>query len=108
MGVQEDPKPSGGLSGLYRVQFAGQSLYSDDEVVKTSIIDSSTCGWQEGVGSSRRLQIRRLWQRRPPCLKPIHCSLSCDKHVGETIANVVTSLPFIVLGLQTPSCAERT
>ena len=20
---------------------------------------------------------RRLWQRRPPCLKPIHCSLSC-------------------------------
>ena len=58
MGVQEDPKPSGGPSGLYRVQFAGQSLYSDDEVVKTSIIDSSTCGWQEGVGSSRRLQIR--------------------------------------------------
>lgn len=70
---------------------------------------------------------RRLWQHRPPCLKPIHCSLSCmvkklanqysisfgyliakivfwtgDKHVGETIANVVTSLPFIVLGLQTP------
>jgi hypothetical protein len=108
MRVQEDARPSGGLNGLYGVQFADQSLYSDDEAVKTSIMDSSTCESQEGVGSSRRLQIRRLWQQRPPCLKPIHCSHSCDKHVGETIANVVTSLPFIILGLQTPSCAERT
>jgi len=31
---------------------------------------------------------------------------SGDKHVGETIANVVTSLPFIVLGLQTPRQAH--
>jgi hypothetical protein len=58
MRVQEDARPSGGLNGLYGVQFAGQSLYSDDEAVKTSIMDSSTCESQEGVGSSRRLQIR--------------------------------------------------
>ncbi|KAM0900269.1 hypothetical protein ACQ4PT_020739 [Festuca glaucescens] len=102
MGVQTDRRPSGGLDGLYGVQLAGRSPYSDDEAVKTSIMDASTREQQEGVGSTRSLQIRQLWQQRPPCLKPIHFSLSCDKHVGETIANVVTSLPFIVLGLETP------
>uniref|UniRef100_A0A0D9X855 Uncharacterized protein n=1 Tax=Leersia perrieri TaxID=77586 RepID=A0A0D9X855_9ORYZ len=98
MGVYEDSRPLGGLDGLYGVQFAGRSMYSDDEAVKTSIMDPSARKPQEGVSTSRR----RLWQQRPPCLRPIHCSLSCDKHPGETIANVVTSLPFIVLGLQTP------
>lgn len=102
MGVREDSRPLGGLDGLYGVQLAGRSMYSDDEAVKTSIIDPLAREPQEGVGTSRRLLIRRLWQQRPPCLRPIHCSLSCDKHPGETIANVVTSIPFIVLGLQTP------
>jgi hypothetical protein len=59
MGVKEDPRPPGGLNGLYGVQFAGQSLYSsDDEAIKTSIMDSSTCEAQEAVDSSRRLLIR--------------------------------------------------
>lgn len=58
MGVQDDPRPSGGLDGLYGVQFAGHSLYSDDGVVKTSVVDSSTCEPQEGVSSSRRLLIQ--------------------------------------------------
>lgn len=102
MGVQVDQRSSVGLDSLYGVQLTGRSQYSDDELVKTSIMDPSTCEQQEGFGLTRSLQIRRLWQQRPPCLKPIHCSLSCDKHAGETIANVVTSLPFIVLGLQTP------
>lgn len=37
-------------------------------------------------------------------LKPVHCTHSCngDQTVVETVANVVTSLPFIALGLQTP------
>ncbi|KAG8047327.1 hypothetical protein GUJ93_ZPchr0008g13434 [Zizania palustris] len=102
MGVHEDSRPLGGLDGLYGVQLAGRSIYSDDEAVKTSIMYPSRCEPQEGIGTSRRLLIRRLWQQRPPCLRPIHCSLSCDKHASETVANVFTSLPFIVLGLQTP------
>ncbi|EEE68743.1 hypothetical protein OsJ_27426 [Oryza sativa Japonica Group] len=108
MGVREDSRPLGGLDGLYGVQLAGRSMYSDDEAVKTSIIDPLAREPQEGVGTSRRLLIRRLWQQRPPCLRPIHCSLSCDKHPGETIANVVTSIPFIVLGLQTPRRCQLT
>ncbi|KAK3121772.1 hypothetical protein QOZ80_8BG0660740 [Eleusine coracana subsp. coracana] len=102
MGFKEEHRPSWGLGGLYRVQIADRPLYSDEEAAKTSIVDTSTSELQEGVGLSRSFQIRRLWQQRPPCLKPIHCSLSCDKHVGETIANVITSLPFIALGLQAP------
>ncbi|BAT08046.1 Os09g0411500, partial [Oryza sativa Japonica Group] len=51
---------------------------------------------------------RRLWQHRPSFLKPVHCRISCgDKHAGETIANVVTSLPFIILGMQTPSLQDE-
>ncbi|GJN16150.1 hypothetical protein PR202_gb03108 [Eleusine coracana subsp. coracana] len=110
MGFKEEHRPSWGLGGLYRVQIADRPLYSDEEAAKTSIVDTSTSELQEGVGLSRSFQIRRLWQQRPPCLKPIHCSLSCDKHVGETIANVITSLPFIALGLQAPrrvSFAQR-
>uniref|UniRef100_A0A0D9X8D5 Uncharacterized protein n=1 Tax=Leersia perrieri TaxID=77586 RepID=A0A0D9X8D5_9ORYZ len=102
MGLYEDSTPLGGQDGLYGVQFAGRSINKDDEAVKTSIMDTSARKPQEGVSTSRRLLIRRLWQQRTPCLRPIHCSLSCDKYPGETIANVVTSLPFIVLGLQTP------
>ncbi|XP_037436950.1 uncharacterized protein LOC119303906 [Triticum dicoccoides] len=102
MGVQSDRRPPGGLDGLYGVQLAGRSPYSDDEAIKTSIMDSSAMEQQGGVGMTRSLKIKQLWRQRPPCLKPIHCSLSCDKNVAETVANVVTSLPFIFLGLQTP------
>ncbi|XBH74166.1 hypothetical protein VPH35_101170 [Triticum aestivum] len=102
MGVQADRRPPGGLDGLYGVQLAGRSPYSDDEAIKTSIMDSSAMEQQGGVGMTRSLKIKQLWRQRPPCLKPIHCSLSCDKNVAETVANVVTSLPFIFLGLQTP------
>lgn len=103
MGIREAHRPSWGLGGLRRVQLADRPLCSDGEAAKTTIVvDSSTCESLEDVSSNRTFQIRRLWQQRPPCLKPIHCSLSCDKHIGETIANVVTSLPFIALGLQTP------
>ncbi|TVU09504.1 hypothetical protein EJB05_42981 [Eragrostis curvula] len=106
MGVQHDRNPSAALDGLYGVQLGrplSQPAQSDDESLRTSTIESPTCEAQKGAGrTQQRLLIRRLWQQRPSCLKPIHCTITCDKHAGETIANVVTSLPFIVLGLQTP------
>jgi hypothetical protein len=58
MGFQEDRRPSWGLAGLYKVQLAGPPLYSDDEAAKTSVVDSSTCGLQEGIGPSRSFRIR--------------------------------------------------
>ncbi|XP_062194352.1 uncharacterized protein LOC133897583 [Phragmites australis] len=105
MGVENDRNPSSAvLDGLYGVQLGRPSPQPQtDEALRTSYIESSACEPQKGAGrTQQRLLIRRLWQQRPSCLKPIHCSITCDKHAGETIANVITSLPFIVLGLQTP------
>lgn len=139
MGVQSARKPPGILDDLYGVQLGHRTpqIQRNDEGVRTSFGDSSTCeepnGRRTATKQQQRLLIRRLWQQRPSCLKPIHCSITCmaasipsiqkpvprylsvkwsfladtfisagDKHGGETIANVVTSLPFIVLGLQTP------
>ncbi|CAL9170306.1 unnamed protein product [Musa hybrid cultivar] len=64
---------------------------------------SSACN---GLGTSylqSKQSDSRIWQQRPSCLRPIHCSLHVgDQNIAETIANVITSLPFIVLGLQAP------
>lgn len=64
--------------------------------------DISTCEGSEVSETSQRLLFQRIWQQRPACLRPVHCSLQGDQTIPETIANVLTSLPFIVLGLQAP------
>lgn len=76
--------------------------------------------------------LRQIWQQRPSCLRPIHCSIqgtiavllfsSCTPNrsrnllfpdilpllsllgesLVETVVNVLTSLPFIALGIQAP------
>ncbi|CAL5088392.1 unnamed protein product [Urochloa decumbens] len=105
MGALNVRNPSAILDGLYGVQLGrplSQSAQSEDEALRTTAAESSTCEHQSAGRTQQRLLIRRLWQQRPSCLKPIHCTITCDKHAGETLANVVTSLPFIVLGLQTP------
>ncbi|KAH9746332.1 Fold protein [Citrus sinensis] len=49
-----------------------------------------------------RMPARRAWQQRPSCLRPIRGCIHGDLHLLERVANVLTSLPFIALGLQTP------
>jgi hypothetical protein len=106
MGALNGRNASAALDGLYGVQLwrllPQSAQISEDEAPRITTVESSTCELQKGGRTQQRLLIRRLWQHRPSCLKPIHRSITCDKHAGETIANVVTSLPFIVLGLQTP------
>ncbi|CAL5081410.1 unnamed protein product [Urochloa decumbens] len=106
MGALNVRNPSAILDGLYGVQLGRplpqSAAESEDEALRTTASESSTCEHQSAGRTQQRLLIRRLWQQRPSCLKPIHCTITCDKHAGETLANVVTSLPFIVLGLQTP------
>ncbi|KAJ3677396.1 hypothetical protein LUZ60_003120 [Juncus effusus] len=94
---------------LHGVQLIGQSSLSSSSCdnnnggeVRLSEFSQLTCQGEETVGVNQRLQFQQLWQQRPSCFRPVQCSLNCDKHIGETIANVVTSIPFIVLGLQTP------
>uniref|UniRef100_A0A0D9XDM5 Uncharacterized protein n=1 Tax=Leersia perrieri TaxID=77586 RepID=A0A0D9XDM5_9ORYZ len=104
MGVMGDNKASPGvLDGLYGVELGRRPSASGgagDEAVRTTVVEYSVASDRNKL---QRLPIRRLWRHRPSFLKPVHCSISCgDKHAGETIANVVTSLPFIILGMQTP------
>ncbi|GAB2279981.1 hypothetical protein Dimus_014618 [Dionaea muscipula] len=56
-----------------------------------------------GLGQQQQLLTPRLWQQRSPdCLAPIHCCLSGDQTLAETVSNVITSLPFIALGINAP------
>ncbi|XP_073013669.1 uncharacterized protein [Typha latifolia] len=100
MGVKDTSSPCRVLEGLHGVQLSGRSSYKDGLDHGDFVV--STCEGAEIVGISQKLLIRRLWQQRPSCLRPIHCCLHGDRHVAETIANVLTSLPFIVLGFQAP------
>lgn len=70
---------------------------------------------------------RRVWQQRPSCLRPINSCLHGtnnafieplvdsllilmfiflnvlgDRHLGERVANILTSIPFIAVGIQAP------
>ncbi|KAH9298252.1 hypothetical protein KI387_029934, partial [Taxus chinensis] len=54
------------------------------------------------VTSSPHVHLRRIWQMRAASLRPVQCKHLGDQNLAETIANVVTSLPFIFLGIQAP------
>lgn len=46
--------------------------------------------------------LRRIWQMRPEWLRRVQCNDLGDQSLAETTANVLTSIPFIILGIQTP------
>ncbi|KAI3910406.1 hypothetical protein MKX01_034800 [Papaver californicum] len=53
--------------------------------------------------ANQMLLMKNIWKQRPACLRPVHCcSLQGDRTLAETVVNVLTSLPFIVLGMQAP------
>ncbi|XP_058079707.1 uncharacterized protein LOC131227894 isoform X2 [Magnolia sinica] len=60
------------------------------------------CKLQSDTSHSSAQVSRRVWQQRPPCFRPIHCNLQGDQNLAETIVNVLTSLPFVALGIQVP------
>ncbi|CAM8991868.1 unnamed protein product [Rhodiola kirilowii] len=53
------------------------------------------------TGAGQQLLLQRVWQQRPACLRPIHCCIH-GENIYEAVANVLTSLPFIALGIQAP------
>lgn len=102
MCVDRRPRFSRFLEGLHGVQIMRPSPYTIDGTLNCVGVDISDCGDSYVAGTGQRLLIRGLWQQRPACMKAIHCSLQGDRHIVETIANVLTSLPFIFLGFQAP------
>ncbi|KAI8538900.1 hypothetical protein RHMOL_Rhmol09G0139400 [Rhododendron molle] len=93
--------PSKALKGVHGVHLAPHSPFVLEEVNQNGNINQPTCQ-NSALGSSQRLIVQRVWEQRPSCLRPIQCCESGDRHLGERIANVITSLPFIALGIKTP------
>ncbi|CAL9150090.1 uncharacterized protein LOC135617556 isoform X1 [Musa acuminata AAA Group] len=102
MGVNGPSNTSGILDGIHGVQLVGRSAFEVEKALHCKGVDRSTCRGVDIAETSQILLIRRIWQQRPSCLRPIRCTLHGDRNITESVANVLTSLPFVVLGLQVP------
>ncbi|KAM7484658.1 hypothetical protein LguiA_000667 [Lonicera macranthoides] len=79
------------LEGVHGVHLVPHSPFPLEDISQHKDFPQSPC-------ESSALKVQRVWQQKPSCLRPIQCCLDGDKHIAETIANVLTSIPFIVLG----------
>lgn len=102
----QSKKTSNALEGIHGVHLVPHSPFSVEKVPQSGHLHRSTSYEGSIRENNQRLLMLRLWKQRPACFKPIHCSclqsMTGDQHLIETIANVLTSLPFIVLGIQAP------
>ncbi|XP_027361218.1 uncharacterized protein LOC113869204 [Abrus precatorius] len=91
------------LEGVHGVHVAPHSPFALTETNQSGDFHCST-GGTSTTEANQLLLMQRLWQQRPACLRPIHGSTSChgDMHVAETVANVLTSIPFIAIGMHAP------
>ncbi|KAM7274517.1 hypothetical protein ACFE04_016383 [Oxalis oulophora] len=90
-----------GLEGVHGLHVVPHSPFALQEVIQHG--DSVSAGPDSDYGWSEQLSVHRVWQQMPNYLRPIHCSCSHgDQTLMERIANVVTSMPFIALGLNAP------
>ncbi|XP_059655386.1 uncharacterized protein LOC132302520 [Cornus florida] len=101
MSPQSALNPSRALEGVHGVQLVPHSPFATEKINQHGDFHQATCE-NSAVGADRHLTVQRVWQQRPTCLRPIQCCLHGDKNIAETVANVLTSLPFIALGVQAP------
>ncbi|CAK9154752.1 unnamed protein product [Ilex paraguariensis] len=99
MSPQRALSTSRALEGVHGVHLVPHSTFAFEEINQHGVLYQSTCE-SKTVGANQRFMVQRVWQQRPACLRPIQCSLNGDNSLAETIANVLTSLPFIALGMQ--------
>lgn len=94
-------KPSKALNGVHGVHLLPHSPFTVQEIKPHGDLNQSA-GGVSSVRCSQRLEPLRLWNERPAILRPIHCCANVDRNLAETVVNVLTSLPFIALGIQAP------
>lgn len=91
------------LEGIHGVHLVPHSPFQMHELSQHGDCHLSSFEGSAGpMGANQRVLMERMWQQRPTCLRPVHCNLQGDQNLTETIVNVLTSVPFIVLGLQAP------
>ncbi|KAL9246279.1 hypothetical protein vseg_019835 [Gypsophila vaccaria] len=93
-----DPKRA--LEGVHGLQVVQHSPFAVEEVTQNGELVSAS--GSSNSGGNRHILMRQVRQQISVRLRPVHCTLTGDQHVAETVANVVTSLPFIALGFQAP------
>ncbi|XP_011621183.1 uncharacterized protein LOC18421941 isoform X2 [Amborella trichopoda] len=107
MGPQQTSEQPTALKGVHGVHLLPRFPFAAEMIPQSGDICSSTSLDLEASGSNQRL-LMQIWQQRPSCLRAIHCNLQGDQSMQETIANVITSLPFIALGIQAPRKSLNT
>ncbi|KAL7090842.1 hypothetical protein ACP275_12G067600 [Erythranthe tilingii] len=96
-------QPSKSLTGLHGVHLVSHSSFSFQDIKQNHDSNESSSGTGiVNIGISKRPIVQKVWHQRPACLRPIHCCHTGDKNFAETVVNVLTSLPFIALGLHAP------
>ncbi|XP_042405201.1 uncharacterized protein LOC121995545 isoform X3 [Zingiber officinale] len=102
MGAESLSSSTGVVEGIHGARMMERSAFGVDEALVREDTNYSSCKGSGITGTNQVLQIRRIWEQRPPCLRPIRCTLHGDQNISETVVNVLTSLPFVFLGLQVP------
>ncbi|KAF7849984.1 hypothetical protein BT93_L0055 [Corymbia citriodora subsp. variegata] len=98
MNLNSTSNSSKALEGVHGVHIAPHAPFALEEISKHGEYPQSS----SRIGLNQHLFVQRVWQQRPSCLRPVQCCIHGDQHLAETVANVLTSLPFIALGMQAP------
>ncbi|KAH9619785.1 hypothetical protein KSS87_006625 [Heliosperma pusillum] len=108
MGSQSALKSNKGLEGIHGVQVIPHSPFAVEEVTQNG--DRVSISESSNSQATRQFLMKHVRQQISVRLRPVHCTcnLNGDQNIAETVANVVTSLPFIALGFQAPrQCLSR-
>ncbi|XVE85422.1 hypothetical protein DITRI_Ditri17bG0090000 [Diplodiscus trichospermus] len=92
-------RPSKALEGVHGVQVVCHSPFEFEEINQHGDFQSTH---DKSFITANQPLLMQVWQQRPACLRPVRCCTQGDRNLLETFANVLTSLPFIALGIQAP------
>lgn len=95
------------LEGVHGVHVVPHSPFALEETTKDGDFPQSN-NRTSIIEVNQSLLMQWVWQHRPACLRPIQGCIQGDQNLSETVANVLTSLPFIALGIQAPRKSMST
>ncbi|XP_078444697.1 uncharacterized protein LOC144713855 [Wolffia australiana] len=96
MGVEDSPNSNKVLEGVHGMRLLPQSPFKAESVHHHGVYNAPS------AEPCQNIVIQRIWEQRPTCLRPICCDHQGDRNLQETVVNVMTSLPFIAIGLRAP------
>lgn len=88
------------LKGVHGLQVVSHAPFVVEEVTKNR--DRRPACKTSNTRFDNNILMQRLQHQVSVYFRPIRCTHTGDQNLAETVANVVTSLPFIALGIQAP------